>query len=673
MPAQGDGRHATAGAVVLALLFIALYAFQLYLHATRTSATVDEPVHLLAGYRHLSCGDYAFNPEHPPLLKQLAAAPLLGREIVVPAGLACDAGFTPKQASFRMGNQFLVDNGLERVLLPARFAATGVSLLMALLLLGGTWRMLGRSAALVATGLLAVEPVMVAHGSLVTTDMAITLASFGAVCALYAAPGWRPAVRVGVVGLAFGTMLLAKHSALVVFPFIGLLVVLDARLRGGGGRGWATLARRDVLFAAAASVLALGLLWAGYEFRGSATPGRPHTVDLGAFLGQVGRPGIGSSSAAAVLFWLESTRLFPESYLMGLADIIGTGERPSRIFDQTYPRGQWFYFPIALALKSGLPILLLAPVGAWSLWQAGPGKRRALLFLTVVPAGYLLVSLTSGINIGVRHVLPVYPFLIVLAAAGALHAWRAGGGRRWALALLLAIHLASVWRAAPDYLPYANPAWQWRTPYSVLPDANFEWGQSLKRVADDARERGVADRCWYAGVGAPLLHQATQPCRLLPDGYRWVVVDPPVETVPSRMEGTIYLSVRMLPPRGGGEYLPLLEAGAARLLAGTVLVFEGAFELPLVAALSHARRADALLEAGRVEEALAEASRALALGAGDPRVRVSHANALLRSGDVAGAVEHARIAQAQVLADPARYEFVRTRLSALLARLPPVD
>lgn len=670
MPVQGNGRHATPWTVVLALLFIGLYAFQLYLHATRTSATVDEPVHLLAGYRHLTCGDYAFNPEHPPLLKQLAATPLLGREIVTPP-LACDAGFTSKQTSFRLGNQFLVDNGPERVLLPARFAAAVPSLLMALVLLLGTWRMLGRTAAVVATGLLAVEPVMVAHGSLVTTDMAITLAAFAATCALYAAPGWRPVARVLVVGLAFGAMLLAKHSALVIFPFIGLLVLLDARVRGGGS--WAPVLRRDVLFAAAASVVALGVLWAGYEFRSSATPGRTHTVDLGAFLGQVGRPGIGSTTAASALFWLESTRLFPESYLMGLADIIGTGERPSRIFDRTYPRGQWFYFPIALALKSGLPILLLAPLGARALWRAGHEKRRALLFLTVVPAGYLLVSLTSGINIGVRHVLPLYPFLIALAAAGALHAWRAGRAMRWAVVLLLAVHLASVWRASPDYLPYANPAWQWRTPHSVLPDANFEWGQSLKRVADDARERGVADRCWYAGVGAPLLHRATQPCRLLPDGYRWVVVDPAGETVPPRIEGTVYLSIRMLPPRGGGEYLPLIDSAPARVLAGTVLVFEGAFELPLVAALSHARRADALLEAGKVGEAVAEGTRALALGGDDPRVRVSLANALLHAGDVAAAAEHARIARAQVLADPARYEFVNARLSALLGRLPGID
>lgn len=661
---RGASRHLPT---LLALLFGALYAFQLFVHATRTSATVDEPVHMLAGYRHLACGDFAFNPEHPPLLKQVAALPLVASGDVRAPTLPCDAGFTPKQASFHLGNRFLVDNGVYPILIPARAAAGLFSLAMAILLFLGLRRMLGAGPATLAVGLLALEPMMIAHGSLVTTDMAITLATFAAVLALHRGPTMRPLSRTLSLGAAFGLMLLSKHSALVIFPVLGLLLLVDARLRADSARAWPRLASQDAGYALLASCIALLMLWAGYGFRDAAGPGRAPAVVIGDFLVQVGRPGIGQTTAAGVLHLLDATRLFPESYLMGLADIIGTGERPSRILGNSYPRGQWFYFPIALLLKTGLATLLLLPVGVWALWR-DPGKRRVLFYLALPPAGYLLASMTSGINIGARHVLPMYPFLLALAAAGGWWMWRTTRLSRFALVMLLAYQALVVWRSSPDYIPFANAAWG-PAPHAILQDANVEWGQSLKRVEEDARQRGVVDRCWYAGVGAPILHAAEQPCRLLPDGYRWVVVDPELATVPRRIAGTIYLSVRMLPPRGGREYEPLLRAGPTRMLAGTLLVFEGEFDLPLVAALSHARRADALVVGGRLEEALVESQRAMSLGQDDPRVRISHANVLVHRGARVGALQHARAAQASLAKEPELYGFVRPRLGALLAAL----
>lgn len=661
---EGQWRHLP---MVVALLFVALYAFQLFVHATRTSATVDEPVHMLAGYRHLMCGDFAFNPEHPPLLKQVAALPLVASGNVRAPPLACDTGFTPKQATFQLGNRFLVDNDVYPILIPARLAATLFSIAMAVLLFLGLRRMLGPVPATLAAGLLALEPMMIAHGSLVTTDMAITFATFSAVLALFFGPAMRPLPRTLCLGVAFGLMLLSKHSALVIFPVLGILLLADARLRAGSLRAWPRLALHDASYALVASGIALLMLWAGYGFRDASSAGDAPAVVIGDFLVQVGRPGIAETTVAAILRLLDATHLLPESYLMGLADIIGTSERPSRIFGTTYPRGQWFYFPIALLLKTGLATLLLVPVGVCALWR-DRGQRRVLLYLSLPPAGYLLASMTSGINIGARHVLPMYPFLLALAAAGGWWLWRTAGLSRGALVLLLAYQGLAVWRTSPDYIPFANAAWG-ASPHAVLQDANVEWGQSLKRVEEDARRRGVVDRCWYAGVGAPILHAVEQPCQLLPDGYRWVVVDPEVATVTRRVAGTIYLSVRLLPPRGGREYEPLLKAGPTRILAGTLLVFEGEFDLPLVAALSHARRADALVAGGRLDDALRESERAMSLGAGDPRVRISHANVLVRRGDQVGAAQHVRVAQTRLALEPELYGFVRPRLEAAMAGL----
>src|SRR5688572_9119360 len=108
---------------VTVFLFSA-FAFQLWYHATRTSVTVDEPVHILAGYRHLQCGDFGINPEHPPLLKMLAATPLMFRDGLVDPPWNCGSKLTSKFDSFSYGNSFLVDNGVDSVVIPARLASS---------------------------------------------------------------------------------------------------------------------------------------------------------------------------------------------------------------------------------------------------------------------------------------------------------------------------------------------------------------------------------------------------------------------------------------------------------------------------------------------------------------------------------------------------------------------
>ena len=115
--------HPFAGRLyaVIVLLLFAFFAFQLWFHAVRTSVTIDEPVHILAGHRHWQCGDFGINPEHPPLLKFLAAAPLNSRNLVEP-NWDCGSKMTSKFDSFSFGNSFLADNGVDSVVIPTRLA-----------------------------------------------------------------------------------------------------------------------------------------------------------------------------------------------------------------------------------------------------------------------------------------------------------------------------------------------------------------------------------------------------------------------------------------------------------------------------------------------------------------------------------------------------------------------
>ena len=651
----------------LCSLLVVLFIAQLGLHVVSTSATTDEPIHLLAGHRHLACGDFAFNPEHPPLLKELAAWPLQGRSLRMPERLPCAPGFLPKAEAFRLGALFVQENGGERILIPARMMAMLLSILLSLLVWAAAWRMFGAWPAVGAMALFAMEPVLVAHGSLVTTDMAITATSFLAAMTIYSSRSWTPWRRVLAMGGAFGLMLASKHSALLILPILALLRLADATLfREGPWRRWPCLGR-PLLELGAAACIGLGILWAFYGFRYSATPGASSTVDLAGFIDVVGKPGARDIGIAKLLPWIGSLGLLPEAYVMGLTDIVGTSVRNTRVLGTSYQQGQWLFYPVAFAVKSSIPLLLLLPVGVCAL-AMDRTRRRQLLYLLVPPVVFLAIAMSSKFTGSVRHILQVYPYFILVAGFGLSALWARGRGWRLAAAILLVYQAVAVVRTAPDYIPFANAFWGGPAKaHDVLTFGSVEWGQSLKRIHAHVDRNGIR-RCWIAGVDDPLLFAQMQPCKRLPEGRFWRSRRGGVEPVPRVIDGTVYLGVRMAASREGDTYASLF-ASKGDMLAGAVFVYEGRFDLPGVAALGHAMRADELAAKGDLDGALREGAAAIALAEDDPRGWISYAEALLASGQRQAAERaHAR-AQAAVANDPEHEFFASGRLAELGRRV----
>ena len=173
---NGLGSSIVFGSIAVILFLV--FGLQLAINIVRSSSTFDEPAHIVAGYRYLQCGDFGINPEHPPLLKLLAAAPLyLAAQITEPTG-ECGAKHTSKLEMFRLGGDFLVRNGIDPVVIPARIGSSVMSILLAVVLFLA-WELFGRIEALVALGVLTFEPTLIGHGSLVTTDMALAVTAFG--------------------------------------------------------------------------------------------------------------------------------------------------------------------------------------------------------------------------------------------------------------------------------------------------------------------------------------------------------------------------------------------------------------------------------------------------------------------------------------------------------------
>ena len=607
-------------AILCGLLFVC-FAFQLWFHATRTSATVDEPDHILAGHRHW-CGDFGINPEHPPLLKLLATAPLNFRDLSEPPW-DCGSKFTSKFEAFSYGSTFLVENGIDSVVITTRLAASLMSLLLALLVFLAAWEMFGRWEALIALAIVAFEPNFIAHGSLVTTDVAISATSLGAIYALYRFAKDQTPLRFLVTALAFGLMLASKHSAVIFVAILFALLIADAVLfRKRETRLVNQLFRRTAAYAGIC-LIGLAILWSFYGFRYRAIPNDAEpTISVASYIKENGRPESIESFPARATEFVSFTRVLPESYVLGMADVIAWGTRNSWIFGRVYPTGRWFYFPIAFVVKSSIALLFLLPLGLIFLYFNSE-KWREGMFLLIPAIIFFLFAMSSNFNTGIRHVLPIYGPLIILASAGAVWLCRTFNAVRFALAALLVFNAAASVRTAPNYLVSANDLWGgYKSTHRIFVDSNTDTGQSMRLVSEYLAREGLED-CWIAAFVHPEMIRSVQPCRPMTSGTRIMVSRDLIEPVPPVIEGTVVLSVMELPPRGGDEYVPITRLEPIAFIGGNTYVYRGRFEVPLAAAMSRVYRSNHFRRINDIDHAIGEGRQAVELAPTDPRTHLA--------------------------------------------------
>lgn len=632
-------RRALCAAGVLLLLGVMLA--ELALSARRQSQTFDEACHIFAGYRYWKNSDFGINPEHPPLVKLVAALPLLGLTLRTPP--IYDDPF--KTVGYLAGRQFLYMNDAAAILRSTRMAAAAFTIALGLAVFLIARRMWGTGPAFVALAILVFEPNFLAHGALVTTDVGVTLGLFLAVGCFYLfvkQPGWS---RLLAAGLAAGLCLGAKHSGLLIFPILLVLAAVELLVASPPGalRLDSQFARRALRSAAALALIALiafAVLWSLYGFRYAA---RPSGLAMNPPLAQYAQR-MGTAPAAALLK-VARWHLLPEAYLYGVADVLSIGALPTVIFGQYYPAAQWFYFPAIFVVKSTLAFLILSALAAigGALWART--ARREALFLLCPPAVYLGVAMFSGINYGVRHLLPVYPFLIVLAGYGA---WKLGERHRLAaaaLVALLALHAASSLRAFPNYIPYANelfggPA----NAHAVLADSNVDWAQGLVAMKRYIDERHIT-HCWFAYFGAVVADAAYYgiPCKGLSSSFA-ELMQLPVPVVPPQVDGPVFISSTEIAGtywRGelDNPYFSFQRRPPSAVIAGSILVYDGKVDVPEVSALTHEDRAASLLAAQQLAPALAEAEAAVAIAPNRPAAHVARGNVLAALGRTAEARE----------------------------------
>ena len=364
----------------------------------------------------------------------------------------------------------------------ARVAVSVFIFLLALLVVLAGREMFDPTTALFALTLFVFDPMLLANGPLLGTDLGATCLIFATVYAFYRYVKRPSITRLAVCAVAAGLALAAKHSAILIFPILIFLVAAEVVLWQPGGeatvsssaQGRGRIALR--LCAALVVVVAVSvtILWAFYGFRYATRPGGGQIVPPTAeFLKTLHHP-----VEAHVIGFAMRHHLLPEAYLYGFTDItiLSREGRPMFLFGRLYPAGRWFYFPAAFLIKSSIGLLLLLALLPFArvVWRSE--SRREILFLLVPAVVYFGSATTSKLNIGIRHVLPVMPFLIVLAAAGAISLARMSRPWAWAVSIILAFHVVSSLRAFPDYLPYSNEIFGGKdNTHRVLADANVGW------------------------------------------------------------------------------------------------------------------------------------------------------------------------------------------------------
>jgi hypothetical protein len=356
----------------------------------------------------------------------------------------------------------------------------------------------------------------------------------------------------------------------------------------------------------AIGAIALLVLWSFYGFRYAARPG---TLQLTPSLADYVKP-LSPLEAKGVLL-LAHWHVLPEAYLYGLADVRSMANGMSSfIFGKVFEHGVAYYFPAVLTIKSTLGLLGAIVLALVALATGRLRQWRAALFLLLPALVYFVVAMTSSLNIGARHILPVYVFLTVLAAGGCW-AWvrRAGAwSRPWAavVALLLCAHVASSLRAYPNYMAYSNELWGGpMQTYKVLTDSNADWAQQLLAVKQYLDQRGIK-QCWFE-----VPEQIHGPVLISAGDWTWYEMG-------SRVLNP-YRSFQALTP--------------AAVIQGGVLVYEGDFHLPLAAALSHVQRSAILLEQKNPAGALAEAQQAAAIAPDELQPQEALGDALAATGD----------------------------------------
>lgn len=526
---------------------IALFAIVSYSAVVTKGATFDEPLHLVGGYlqRHLS--DYRIDPEDPALFNHLAALPLKRQLTVNTSIVAWQESLQEHWLQWHVTRQVLYRSpGVDSVAILNRSRAVmlGAALLLPVVIAWWGWRLAGPVAAMVGVALVTLDPNFLGHAPLVKNDVLLTMLWLAA-CAIVWQVGRRAAWGwIGLLTVVCGLAVNVKFSGLLLGPVVAGLLLYRAMCGVPWRVGRCELVTRGQRLVAVAcicvacAVVTYAMTWAAYGFRFAPTPEgelfdhRPllALIAENTYMRQQGQAGnppawflerFQPPTSVRLALWAQDHRLLPQAWLYGFIYTYATSmARDSYLLGERSLFGWPHYFPVAMAVKTPLATLVtIAVTGVVMVVLRLQKKldslsprlldRWDLLCLTAPPAFYALLAITGSLNLGLRHIFPVYPFIFLGVGVCAATFWYVSRQRTaWiggALVLILAIESLSAW---PNYIAFFNvAAGGTEGGTRFLSDSNLDWGQDLPQLARFRRENPDGTLyLMYFGVDDPAAH-----------------------------------------------------------------------------------------------------------------------------------------------------------------------
>lgn len=494
------------------------------------TATFDERAHIPAAYSYVRYGDMRLNPEHPPLLKDLAGLPLLFIQPTFPLtselwtdGITREWQFgTAMWSTWHIGTEFLYKSGndAELLIFLLRLPMVLLSLLLGFFVYRFTKEIAGTVAGLFAAFLFAFDPNVLAHNHYVTTDLGIAAFIFIATYYFVHFLKHPSPKHIALAGITLGLAQLAKFSAILLIPLFGLLVIIAGLTRQPSSRITSSLGafRRKTLGSfvfhyIGILCIAFFVIWMGYLANTWNMPAQK-TV-LHANLVFAGGAAPKTFARDTVVTLAQTKGLEPIAhYMLGVFMVFSrvTGGNSFYFLGDMPDHASKAYFPTIFFLKETLPLVFLIVVTAlytlWRIIRISSSKNISLIrgfsqsFQRHIPQYtmlsfvifYAYLSIMGNLNIGFRHLFPILPFIYVLVTITLFNFIKTRSDApahiycptKHMYHILLGVF--AFWIAAipviayPNYLSYFNEIVGAKNGHTVAVDSNYDWGQNLKRL-----------------------------------------------------------------------------------------------------------------------------------------------------------------------------------------------
>ncbi len=509
-------KNSWLASTIVLIVFVLVFGLITVTAFLQKSPTVDEPVHLFAGYSYLKWGDFRANPEHPPLAKLWAALPLLAFDLkdlrqssnywnLIPQ-YSPDAMYTVADAA----EMLFVRNNAEAVFFYAKLQMVVLGILLGLFVFRWSKELFGFQAAVASICIYCFDPNILAHSQFVHTDIAFTTMFFIGTYFFWSALDKLSWPNLVFSSLFFGLAAITKYAYLAVLVvWSGLCLVRIFSLQPqrctlGTSREvsnrWGKTALASGLLVCSV-VTAYFLIWLAYGFRFDAIATEGRHLPMAQQLPE-------NHYLQGLIIFLTQYHLFPEAWIYGQLYVFNNLQRDAYLMGSYSDHGFWLYYPVAFAVKTPVPTLLLF-IGSIGLSISKEKSRLSGLFLLIPVVVYFSLAVWSHINIGLRHILPIYPFLFVLLGSTAWQLWCSGRRvKRGAIMVLSIWYLWSSINTYPHYLAFFNEiAGGPENGHKVLLDSNLDWGQDLKGLKRWMDDHGVKkNQFLYFGF-----HSAAEP------------------------------------------------------------------------------------------------------------------------------------------------------------------